>query len=133
MLKPIAIEKLEECILRLVEDINGCNNYLHLNNKIIVNKNDVMLIEKNGIYCITYLNNSKMPIHTSLDFLQKNLTNNFIRCHKSYIVNIDRVKSVDYKSLLICLDKDLTCPIGLKYKENLREVFNYGRNIANVY
>ena len=54
-----------------------------------------------------------------------NLPQNFVRCHKSYIVNTDKITNIDTKTNTIYLNNnpDTKCYIGPKYKNNFMEVF----------
>ena len=48
-----------------------------------------------------------------------NLPQNFVRCHKSYIVNTDKITNIDNLNN----SQDTKCYIGPKYKNNFMEVF----------
>ncbi len=57
------------------------------------------------------------------------LPETFIRCHKSYIVNINNIKSVDPVTLTVYFDNDKYCYIGPKFKNEFLEVIKkYGLN-----
>lgn len=58
--------------------------------------------------------------HFSLNKLEDELTSDFIRCHKGYIVNINYIASIDRLNNSINLeDREEKIPIGRKYKDNL--------------
>lgn len=58
--------------------------------------------------------------HYTLNKLQDTLTNDFIRCHKGYIVNVNYISSVDKTNYCINLEEiDDKIPIGRKYKDVL--------------
>ena len=51
----------------------------------------------------------------------------YIRCHKSYIANINQIKDVEPVSGIITFTDGHTCEIGPKYKREFMEVLNnYG-------
>lgn len=61
--------------------------------------------------------------HYTLNKLQDELTNDFIRCHKGYIVNIKYISSVDKVNYCINLEeRDEKIPIGRKYKDTLEGI-----------
>ena len=67
------------------------------------------------------------------DKIEKKLPKNFVRCHKSYIANMDRIKGVEASENIISFDKNnhMFCSIGPKYKTKfMEELKNYG-NIEN--
>ncbi|MTI71407.1 MAG: response regulator transcription factor [Firmicutes bacterium] len=101
ILKPINIGKLRETLSNLAKNITGkCN------------KDDIKLIIKTGkeIYFIAYediifieKNDKKILVHEksnqyetrgTLKQLEKELDENFIRVHKSFIVNKNRIKNI---------------------------------------
>ena len=48
---------------------------------------------------------------------------NFVRCHKSYIVNIEKISNIDLSENTIYFSNSDKCYIGPKYKNNFMEVF----------
>ena len=58
-------------------------------------------------------------------FNKLTLPKNFIRCHKSFIVNIDNISNISYADNIIYLKNGSTCYIGPKYKNSLLEVIRY--------
>ena len=130
LLKPISYEKLERCILRLINDITKSNNkYITLpNNKITLREDDITFIEKNKMKAIIYANNRKYETYSSLDKLENCLSDNFKRCHKSYIINTDKISQIDSSSNTIYFNNNLTCSLGQKYKTIIMEGINVEPN-----
>ena len=65
--------------------------------------------------------------YSSFNKLQDKLPKNYIRCHKSFIANINQIKDVEPVSGTITFKSGDTCGIGPKYKSDLMEVLNnYG-------
>ena len=60
------------------------------------------------------------------------LPTQFVQCHKSYIVNLQKVTDINTSNNIIFLDnkQDSKCYIGPKYKNQFMEVFNDG-NYSN--
>lgn len=57
----------------------------------------------------------------TLNKLLDELTDNFIQCHKGYIVNVNHISRIDKTDDSIELNGiDISIPIGRKYKDNLR-------------
>ena len=132
LLKPINYEKLETCILRLIEDTKEINHYICLNNKITVNQNDIIFIEKVGMKSVIYTKDSTISVYSTLDKIFSNLSENFIRAHKSYIVNTNKIQNIDFTKNTLHLDNNLNCNIGLKYKHNLLEVLKNASHFKNI-
>jgi two-component system response regulator AgrA len=62
-----------------------------------------------------------MEIHNYwLKNMKKKLSDNFIKCHKSYIVNKDFITYVEHiKNLIYLKNVKEVIPIGRKYKEEI--------------
>lgn len=78
------------------------------------------IIKNNILYIESFRN--YIVIHTSisnytLKKIHKKLGNEFIQCHKSYLVNLNNVICI--KENTIKLKNEVTLPIGNKYKQNL--------------
>lgn len=128
--KPITLERLEETILRLFSDINGTKNkkkYLKLDNKnTFIDENEIQYIKRSGMKLIIHTSTRDYEIYSSFSKLQNNLPKNFIRCHKSFIANINNISKFDSTLNLIHFEKS-TCDIGPKYKnEFMKGVEIYG-------
>lgn len=121
--KPISKEILEDTILRLFDDINGKTTnkkYLRLDNKnTLIDENEVQYIKRDGMKLIFQTNSENYEIYSSFTKVQDQLPKNFVRCHKSFIVNINNIKKLDSASNLIYFKNNHTCDIGPKYKNEL--------------
>ena len=125
--KPISKESLEDTILRLFDDIYGntsCKKYIKLDNKnTLIDENEVDFLKSDGMKVIFQTNSNIYETYSSFAKLQQQLPNNFVRCHKSFIVNIKNIAKLEPASNLIYFKNNQTCDIGPKYKENfLKEV-----------
>lgn len=131
--KPFSLSKLENTIQRLFEDINADNQtFIKLNNKCkLVNQDLINYIQKDKMKAIYCLNSSKIESYGSFNKIRESLPDNFVRCHKSFIVNINNISSVDLSTNTIFFkdSSDSECFIGPKYKNNFMEVLNNYGNI----
>lgn len=124
--KPVTYERLEDTIVRLFEDINGVpKRYIKIDNKnSVIDESDILYIKRDGMKLIYHTKNQDYETYSSFNKIQDKIPENFVRSHKSYIVNIDNISNVDSVSNLIYFDKDISCDIGPKYKKNFMEVIN---------
>lgn len=75
---------------------------------------------------VVYTDSGKYETYTSFHAIEPTLPDNFVRCHKSYIANIDNIKDIETNTNTIKF-KNMQCYIGPKYKNNFMEVLNnYG-------
>lgn len=132
--KPIVDERLEETVLRLIEDINlETNQFIKINNnRTIINANDINYIKKDGMKLVFCTNKENYETYSSFSKFESCLPDNFVRCHKSYIVNINNVKKFNFNENIIELKNNCSCTIGAKYKTNFMEVFKNGNFTNNL-
>ena len=70
--------------------------------------------------------------YSSFKKILPQLPKQFVQCHKSYIVNIEKISNVEANNNIIYFTNKPNdrCYIGPKYKNQFMEVFNYG-NFSN--
>lgn len=129
--KPINYDRLEETIIRLFEDVTSVpKKYLKIDNKnTLVDESEVQYIKRDGMKLVFHTNSRDYDTYSSFNKFQDKLPENYIRCHKSYIANINQIKDVEPVSGTITFKNGDTCDIGPKYKSNLMEVLNNYGNI----
>lgn len=142
--KPISLERVEETVLRLMDDIHSENkktSFIRINNKnTIINQDSINFIKKDGMKLVFYTDTRTYETYSSFNKISDTLPSNFVRCHKSYIANINKIHNINANSNLILFNsqnskKDLKCNIGPKYKNNLMEVLkneNFSNNLDSI-
>ena len=127
--KPITYDRLEDTVKRLFEDINGLpKKYIKIDNKnTIIDESQVHFIKRDGMKLIFHTSSRDYDTYSSFAKLEDKLPENFVRCHKSFVVNLDNVKNMDPVTSIVYLNDDSSCSIGPKYKQELMEVIkNHG-------
>jgi two-component system response regulator AgrA len=127
--KPITSERLEETVLRILDDMNGLpKKYLKIDNKdTFIDENEIYFIKREAMKLVFHTSTKNYETYSSFNKIQTNLPENFVRCHKSYIVNINNIINIEPVTNTIFFSNDSQCYIGPKYKNNLMEVFkSYG-------
>ena len=122
--KPFVSERLELTISRLFEDIkSSISNFIKVgNSQMLIKEDDVLYIKKNNMKLIYHTPFQDYSSYVAFNKIENTLPKNFVRCHKSYIVNINAISNIDTNRNCICLYNNDVCPIGPKYKNNLLEV-----------
>jgi len=93
-----AVEKAKNLI---GEDIG---KYLLISGKSGIVKlpyRSITYIESSGRIAIVHENRGKREYYKKLDEIERELPASFVRCHKSYIVNMDKVKSLTGSSFVL--------------------------------
>ena len=78
---------------------------------------DIRYVEGMSEYLKLHLDSQPKPIITLLAMktLEEKLPPNFMRIHRSYIVNLDKIQEVNKNRVI--MDSDTSLPIGDSYKE----------------
>lgn len=82
---------------------------------------EIVFIEAYGAYIKLYTEKGKFIINDSISKIEKKLSNfNFVRVHKSYIINTQKIISFTSSNFEMSLGK---IPIGPNFKQQLRGFF----------
>lgn len=127
--KPIVYDRLEETIERLFEDANELSkNYIKIDSKnTLIDEAEVHYIRRDGMKLVFHTSSRDYDTYSSFNKIQDNLPSTYVRCHKSYIANINQIRNVEPVSGTITFTDGQTCDIGPKYKKEFMEVLkDYG-------
>ena len=113
---------------RIQESLNQAQKHYHVNTSPIKNRikitvgnqlrvfqmDDVMFIETSQIphKLILHLKNSTVEFYGKINEMI-NLDPSMFRTHKSYVVNIDNIESIDKKQRLITMKNEETCLLSI--------------------
>ena len=116
LVKPINRDTISDIVSRLKDEFaNTKALFLHLNKWEFVRTDDIFYIEKNGKKSIIVTDDITFTTTKGLNTLLSELPQNFLRCHKSYILNSDKVLSIDKKLGQASFGKNITCPISTQF------------------
>jgi len=84
---------------------------------------DILYAEGLADYVSIYVANKRYVIHSTLKGLLSKLPeDDFIRVHKSFIVNLNNIKEIQAKAILI---DNISIPLSRNYKDELIRKINY--------
>lgn len=82
---------------------------------------DINYIKAEGNYCSIFTDEGRVTIRNSLKrFFDRMPQSKFIRIHRSYIINIDSISSVEFANNKIFLGS-VELPIGRNYKNGIKK------------
>lgn len=121
------IVKERNLLYSLVENKEASGGYIFVkaNSKLIkLNSSDIFFIEALKDYVVIHTENVRYTIHSTMKDIDKKLTKDeFLRVHRSYIVRLDKIATIEYPNLT--LEKvDKIIPIGGSYRDNLNDKIN---------
>lgn len=131
LLKPFALERFVKAVNKAIEYIDLKRNssqkepaqkteslLLHADHKIYrVDPDDILYIEGLKEYVSYYTKERRIIVLQSLKSIEERLPRDkFIRVHRSYIVPVNKIKSLDGNQVQI---GDKLIPIGRSYKDDV--------------
>lgn len=133
LLKPIDYNKLYSTFDKIIKKINTESElFLYFKKNQYFKKiklSQIKYIEVLNHTVYIYSIDETNSYNYKIEDLEKQLNNDFFRCHRSYIINFNYVKS--YKSGLIILSDDEKIPVAKRrQKEFLALLLNYYRNLV---
>lgn len=125
--KPINEDKLLQAINKAIININDLNKSIILkigkDNKKI-NIKDINYVESEGRLIKFNLNDEIIKVYGKISDIEDDLGSLFVRIHKSYLVNMDRI--INYTFNKIELNNGKVLPISRSFSKSSKEIiFNY--------
>lgn len=127
LLKPIAYNRFLKAIHKVLNNtsqIESTDNFILLKENKALHKvffNDIQYIEAYGDYVKVILEEKTIVTHSTFSKFIENLPSHFIRTHKSFSINLNRLKHLSGNQ--ITLDSH-TIPIGQTYKASVLKALN---------
>ena len=134
LLKPFGLQDFQRAANRLKERLEMSGRwaestssadqdtlFLKTDYRIIkINISDIRYVEAMSEYLKVWLEGEAKPIITLLSMkkMEERLPSNFMRIHRSYIINLDKIQEVNKNRVI--MDADTYLPIGDLYKETFQ-------------
>jgi len=132
--KPVTAEKIEK-LFKKIEDrkIDEENRKLVIRqrkNMISISYHKIKYIESISHHVRIHTTDDLIEVYSKLSEIQENLPDNFCRCHRSYIVNMDYVKRLTKEGIYMENGKE-TLPVSkVRFKAVSEKLCEYaGENI----
>ena len=95
------------------------------NSKLVkVQNSNILFVEALKDYVIIQTEEEKYTIHSTMKDIEKKLPKGiFMRVHRSFILNLKKIKSID-SSIVFIENSDKKIPIGGSYRERLFKQLN---------
>lgn len=122
LLKPTNDDRIRTVLKKLIEVTAG-NEYIvvkRVGELHRVNVNDIYYVESQGKYVKVHTDKECLATINKLDNIMEQLGENFVRCHKSYLVNIKKVKQFTYSKLVLFDDTEIL--VSRSYKSKIKDV-----------
>jgi len=122
VLKPISFDKFHKAVTKFLDfSMEAATTALFVKadgKQVRLNPDEIYFIEGLSDYIRIHLATERLVVHDTLkEFINKLPSKQFMRIHKSYIVNLEKIKAIDGNS--IRHDFGLL-PIGQTYKNDMK-------------
>ena len=122
LLKPISFERFSKSTLKAQEHFqikdSGISHFFVKSSgqQNRINFDDISFIESIKDYVSINTENQEHIVLETLKSLENQLPDHFIRIHKSFIINLNKIQIIDQKSVVLISEKVI--PIGETYKSD---------------
>ena len=125
LLRPLDIQKVKKCIEEVVRNITASSHKRKNESFLVRTQGNIDYLDFNDIYYFEargkriYVNTKRREIgfYSTLEELDNKLPSSFKRCHRSFIVNMDKVEKIEVPKSLIYLKDNILLPLSRGYKE----------------
>ncbi|AEY66165.1 LytTR family DNA-binding domain-containing protein [Clostridium sp. BNL1100] len=130
--KPVTKEQVNRCLLDIFNDLRDelinskteDSSLLTIKSgykELFIKKYEILLIEKQGNKALIYTFNGQYCCYLALEYFEEIFANdkNFLRCHKSFIVNTAYIREIRFNKLEIELVTGKVCYMSRKYRKGL--------------
>ncbi len=120
------VEKERDLLYSLVENKDSKEFiFVKANSRLVkLNTKDIYYVEALKDYVVINTLDSRYTIHSTMKDIEKKLpSEQFTRVHRSYIVRLDKIASIEYPNLHLEKDKKII-PIGGSYRDELVNKIN---------
>ena len=84
--------------------------------------NDLKWVKSDGNYLDLYCTDEKHLVRSSMkNFVQRLPANRFLQVHKSYLVNLEHIRSIDHRNVRI---DDELIPIGRAFIDDIKKILD---------
>lgn len=133
LIKPLQFDRFQNTISRIemyfsmrnkanLFDKIGNQDEIYIkegHSQIKLKREDILYLEALKDYTLVVTQNKKHCVLSSLgNLLKENHFNSFVRIHRSFAIQKNFIKKIGPND--VCLNNDISIPIGRSYKENLK-------------
>lgn len=133
LLKPVTRNRLVTVLDEMFEEFesrfqNGKDERIFTaerrDGKIIIPLHQIDYFEAREKKIFVCARNIEEGFYSTFEEVEEKLPENFIRCHRSFIVNIRQAREIDFVHNMICLKDGVEIPFSRSYKKKLKEYGN---------
>lgn len=130
LLKPIEPDRFQQAVVKAQQNIKSFNSMIKDQDLIFVKSegkyvriilDELLFIEALADYVIFNTAEKKHIVHYTMKGIEKQLPGNFLRVHRSYIINTTKIEYIEEQTIYV---RKKAIPIGASYKHQLFRTIN---------
>lgn len=125
LVKPITYKQLEYTLNRCIPMVSSQNKFIKvLSNRLTykIPHKEILFIEVFNKVCLIHTTNDKIvKTYTPLSELENELGEGFLRCHRSYVINMNHIKEIIENDFV--LNTDINIPIVKDKKNSIKQIY----------
>lgn len=125
LLKPVSVDLFQKAVDRALEGLKrdkAAGVAIQRGGAIhVVSAVSLLYVESRGRIVRLYTDEEQLESYDKLDHLTSQLDGRFLQCHKSYLVNLDRVRQFRGDSFI--MENDAVIPISQSRRKEVRQRF----------
>ena len=124
--KDSEVQKERDFLYNVVESKSAGNIlFVKFNSRLVkLQSDDIYFIEALKDYVVIHTGDARYTIHSTMKDIQRKLpSDEFVRVHRSFIVRLDKIATIEQPNIVLENDKKLI-PIGGSYKDELQQMIN---------
>ncbi|MBQ8973781.1 MAG: LytTR family transcriptional regulator DNA-binding domain-containing protein [Clostridia bacterium] len=130
LLTPFPQAQMEECLTRIVLDYDALNSEQAPQGTLLLNVgatthripfDQIRYIEALDKKLNIYTRRQTITVRATLSTLLGDLPEQFYRCHRSYVVNVQRIRETDFSAMELTLESGERLPISRSSRDGLRQ------------
>ncbi len=122
ILKPFSKDDITKIITKIYELLQI--DFIEVGNSNKINRikiNEILFLKSDNVYVEVVCNSNKYVVRGKLNELHEKLPKNkFLRVNQSYVINIDKVKTIQRSNVQI---SNIEIPLSKKYRQEILEYF----------
>lgn len=129
---PLEESSLPDMFLRICRYMACREEKDHFSHRFLIRKktvrkvfpySSILYFETRNKRVILYRSGDEHEFYDSFSSMEARLPEEFVRCHRSFIVNLTYVTRVDFAHFQIILEGDIIIPVSRKYRRRTEQVF----------
>lgn len=121
--KPVKRQEIQACIERMEKDMDSSALIFSFNRKkYCIPYRDILYISSCGHYLTVHTREREYEWKYLLKELQPKLPGQFVRCHRSFVVNMDYMRKLDGKRIFLNNGEEIDVAAG--YLDDVRKAFS---------